>query len=479
MLCTILMSCGLVSGCSTNPATGESQFAALMSPEQENKIGADQHQDIIKLFGAPAMNDPVQNYVERIGQSISLNTERPEVNYRFFVLDTPMVNAFAVPGGYIYLSRGLLTQANSEAEVAAVLAHEVGHITARHSAERYSRGVLTSLGAAILSSAIDTAGASQALGIGSDLYIKSYSRNQEHQADELGIRYLARSGYNPNAMGDFLANLDQHSQFEKLLAGKGNSNDFSYFSTHPQTAQRVAESRGLAKSYPIPKIDTTNRDGYLKTIDGLVYGHSSREGFVRDNNFYHTKMGFTFSVPSGFRINNQPTQVVVSDDQGSVVIFDAKSDNTGVDPRTYLTNVWMQKEPLVNVESIEINGLPAATASFQGTVNNKAATIRVMAVKWDSDTFFRFQIAIPNGVKTAQIDNLKRITYSLRRLNEMEKRQIQPYRIKIVRAGAGDTVETLARTLPFDKYNLERFRTLNNLRANQALTQGELYKVIQ
>jgi predicted Zn-dependent protease len=167
ILCTLFFG-----GCSTNPATGNRQFTALMSPAQEIQIGASEHQKIVKQYGL--VDDPkLKAYVEEAGRKVTVDTERPDVEYKFFILDSPIVNAFALPGGYIYISRGLLALANSEAEMASVLGHEAGHITGRHSAERYSRGVVTTLGASILSAAIGSAGASQAIGLGTNLYLSS------------------------------------------------------------------------------------------------------------------------------------------------------------------------------------------------------------------------------------------------------------------------------------------------------------------
>jgi len=219
--CKALLIAGLLpvlAGCTTNPATGEQQFAALMSPQQEVRVGAEEHEKVIKQFGL--YNDPaLVNYVGEIGRRVTRNTERPDVQYKFFIVDSPIVNAFALPGGYIYVSRGLLALANSEAELAAVLAHETGHIPGRHSAERYSRGVVTSLGAAVLAAAIGNDTASQALGVGSDLFLKSYSRGQENEADSLGMRYLSRAGYDPKAMAAFLANLQEESALQTRISG--------------------------------------------------------------------------------------------------------------------------------------------------------------------------------------------------------------------------------------------------------------------
>jgi predicted Zn-dependent protease len=262
----------ILGACAVNPATGDKQFTAFMSPQQEVQIGAQEHAKIIELFGE--YNDPeLINYVNRIGEHIARNTERPDVDFRFTVLDTPMVNAFALPGGYVYVSRGLLQQANSEAELAAVIAHEIGHVTARHSAERYSRGVLTSLGASVLAASTDSSMLAQAAGLGGDLYIKSYSRGQEHQADELGLRYLYRSGYDPMAMASFLSNLAQYTAFEARLSGTGEALPFNYFSTHPRTSERIAEVSGLAGQYP-ENMAMVGREEYLRMVNGIVYGDS-------------------------------------------------------------------------------------------------------------------------------------------------------------------------------------------------------------
>ena len=163
---------------------------------------------------APVVNDPLlYDYLEQLVFELVTHSELKDRRIELVIVDNPTINAFAVPGGYVYVTRGILALANNEAELAAVIAHEIGHITARHSAERYSRSVLTSIGAGIASAAINVNGASQALGLGSTLYLKSYSRTQEHEADDLGIRYLSRAGYDPNAMAHFLQSLEQHTAF--------------------------------------------------------------------------------------------------------------------------------------------------------------------------------------------------------------------------------------------------------------------------
>jgi predicted Zn-dependent protease len=263
-----LASLIVLDACSVNPATGEKQFAALMTPQQEVSVGATEHDKIIKQYGL--VNDSALTaYVNKVGQRVTRETERSDVQYKFFVIDSPVVNAFALPGGYIYVSRGLLALANNEAELAAVLAHETGHITGRHSAERYSTGVVTSLGAGLLSAAIGSSGASKAIGLGSNLYLSSYSRSQESQADSLGLRYMSRGGYDVQAMPSFLYSMQQESVLESRLAGK-DTGGASYFSTHPATAERVGQTSGELSQYP--KGGDLNRSAYQSAISGLVYG---------------------------------------------------------------------------------------------------------------------------------------------------------------------------------------------------------------
>ncbi len=474
--CTVLL---YLAGCTVNPATGQQQFTALMSPAQEVQVGAQEHEKIAAMFAVDKADPSLQSYVQEIGNRLAANTERGDVTYRFYILDDAMVNAFAVPGGYIYVSRGLMAQANSEAELAGVIAHEIGHITGRHSAERYSQGMLTSLGAVVLSAALNSSTASQVAGLGSELYMRSYSRSQEHEADMLGVRYLSQAGYDPQGMAAFLANLEQHSAFEESLAGRGRqAQSFNYFSTHPLTSDRVTRTRAQAETSGAQD-GHVGRDEYLRRLDGMIYGDSPRQGYARGTSFYHPEMDFTFTVPDGFRLINQPHQVVATDQPGTtIIVFDAAPNDRRVDAYRYMTEIWMQGEALSQAERIEINGRAAATASFPGKVNGQNVTIRIVAVEWAPNSFFRFQMAYPQGAGNTLVERLRQTTYSLRTMNEREKREIQPYRVRIVEARAGDTVASLARQMPFDSHQQERFRALNNMRAGEPLLQGRLYKTV-
>jgi len=462
-----------LGACSTNPATGQQQFTALMSPQQEVQVGASEHQKIVKQFGL-YKNASINAYVNEVGKRVTTDTERPDVNYTFYVLDSPIVNAFALPGGYIYVSRGLLALANSEAELAAVLSHEAGHITGRHSAERYSRGVVTSLGAGILSAVLDAPGASQALGTGANLYLSSYSRGQENEADSLGLRYMTRAGFSANAMPSFLSSLKQQSELDAQLAGRKKAAGASYFSTHPATADRVVQTTAQAQSYP--KGGLVNHDKHLSRLSGMIYGDSAEQGFVRGTKFYHSGMGFTFEVPQGFNMNNQPSQVVATSSSGAALIFDMAPNKEGLDAVSYM-KAWVKNKPLQGLEAIQVHGRKGATGAFAGEVNGRPVTIRLVAIEW-GNRFVRFQMAIPAGADNALLTAMKKATYSFRSMTDKEKQSVRPYRVKTYKAKAGDTIASLARRQPFTKLQQERFRVLNGLNPAEQIKAGKLYKVI-
>jgi predicted Zn-dependent protease len=471
LLTTILLS----SGCSVNPATGNKQFDGLMSREAEASVGAAEHEKIVKEYGGLYQNQKVQAYVNSIGQNIAKNTERSEVSYKFFVLDSPIVNAFALPGGFIYITRGLMAVANDEAELAAVIAHEIGHVTGRHSAARYSSGMLTQLGATVLSAAVGRADVSRAVGLGSNLYMSSYSREQEHEADMLGVRYLARAGYDTMAMSDFLNNMERYQQAESRAVGKAGSNTPSYFSSHPPTPERVAQSVREAGRYEASQ--KRNRAEYQAVIAGMVYGGGTKDGFVRDNVFYHPALGFQFTVPQGYKIDNQAKQVVATGADGGIIVFDRASSQSST-PESYMANEWLAGKMNVAPETINVNGLPAAAAGFEGSIGGKPARIQMVAISWSPREVYRFQMAIPVGASAQTIDNLKRTTYSFRQMSEEDKGRIREQKIELVRAGAGDSVESIAAQMNVPSDRVARFLALNGLSSGERLVAGQVYKIV-
>ncbi len=460
---------GIVA-CSVNPATGDRQFTGLLPAAQEAQIGAQEHAKIESQFGK-FMTGPIASYVNQIGQKVAANTERSDVTYRFYTIDSPTVNAFALPGGYVYVTRGLLTLANSEAELAAVIGHEIGHITARHAAERMSQGTLVNIGAAAIGIATGSSAAAQAANLGSGLYLSSYSRGQEHESDDLGVRYLHRAGYNPMAMATFLSSLDAQSKLES-----GGKSNFNYFSTHPITANRVQQARAAAAQFPASNVE--NRNAFLQKINGLTYGDSADQGFARGNTFYHPVMGFAFTVPEGSKIINGQTEVAATHPNGSVILFDAVKDSSKPDPYNFLTQKVLKGQNTGAAERITVNGMNAATAGFAGNVQGKQANIRVTVVEWKPGEFFRFQMAIPQGVSNAFVNELKSTTYSLRRLSASEKYSIRAKTLRVINAPSGASIDTMAAKMDVTGDKRKHFLVLNGLSPNSRIVSGQPYKIV-
>ena len=448
-----------------------------MSEKQENSIGKSQHPQILQAFGGEYDDPKLQAYVRELGNRVAKDTERPNVKYTFSLLDTPILNAFAVPGGYIYVTRGLVATANSEAELAGVLAHEVGHITGRHSAERYSRDLLTAIGTTAAASVIGSAGVGRALGVGANLFSKSYSRGQEHQADELGVRYLHKAGYDTQAMSSFLAQLEADSNLQSKLTGANRQARNDFFSTHPNTAGRVVAASDFAKKYP-KNSNQVGRNRHLSMINGIMYGDSEKHGFTRGQNFYHPDLGFMFTTPKGYKITNQPSQVLVTSNRGAAMVLDIRNKEPHQTPRSYIADTWLKDQVFDNPIDIKVNGMRAATTSFNGTINGSEVGIRVVAIEYGPQKVFRFQIAIPKNSSTATVNDLKKSSYSFRRMTSHEKKTIKSQRLRVITAKTGDTVKGLANRMDFKDFKVERFRALNGLKANDKIISGRKYKIV-
>lgn len=465
-----------LAGCSVNPATGDRQFTAFMSPSQERQIGAQQDQEITKQFGGVYEDPEITEYVDGIGQRLAQYGERPELSYSFTVLDSDIVNAFALPGGYIYITRGLLAIGYDEAEIAGVIAHEIGHVTARHSAERYSQSVLAQLGGAVLGATVNGALANQVYGLGANLYLQSYSRDQEYEADSLGVRYLSRAGYDPYAMADFLSGLRAHSRLQAAIAGDPSAADrFSLFASHPRTDKRVLEAVRKAGGAAAPGQGTRARDRYLDAVDGMAYGGSRKQGFVRGRAFIHPDLRFRFEVPQGFNIINGQAQVSAVGRDDAALVFDMAPAGNARGPDAYLSRVWAQGARLSSLERITVNGMPAATA----VTRRDGAELRLVAIQGDGGRMFRFVFRATPRVMDGLDAAFRKTTYSFERLSRSEAANYEPLRIDVVEVAEGETVESLARQLPFDDFRVERFRVLNGLNDGETLSPGQRVKVLR
>ena len=467
----------LVSGCETAPATGRTFFTGGLSAEDEVALGAEEHKKIVPAFGGTYENPELTGYVESVGGLLARTSELPDLKFTFTVLDSPIVNAFALPGGYVYITRGLLALANDEAEMAGVLAHEIGHVTARHSAERYGQAVTASIfqaGAGILFGGA----AANAAGTVGGLALRSYSRDQEFEADLLGIRYISRAGYDTRAMASFLGQLQADSRLQAEMAGQpGKADQFNIMQTHPRTSDRVEAALREAGVKTV-KNPMRPREVYLRKIDGMLYGDNPDEGVVRGRQFLHSALRFAFEVPPGFQIVNSPQAVAARGPQGAAIIFDRGKTATSASMTAYLTRVWAKGVALQDVEAITINGLPAATGRTRQDTEQGTRDIRLVAIRYDDKTIYRMLFATPPRATAGLAENLRRTTYSFRKLTPQEAAAIKPLRLRIHTVRAGETPQSIAGRMPFEKYALERFLVLNGLSANSTLQPGQKVKIV-
>ena len=478
-----------LAGCSTNPATGKQSFTAFMSPSDEMRVGAEEHPKILKQFNGAYREADVAVYVGHVGGALAGVSEVTQMPFTFTVLNTDKVNAFALPGGYVYITRGLLALADDEAEMAGVLAHEIGHVAARHTAQRYSQAMAANLGLTLLGVLGSAAGAPPGLGeiafFGAQAYLQGFSREQEMEADMLGARYLARAGYDLGAMSGFLGKLQQHDRLEAALTDTPDPAARSnIMSTHPRTADRIAQAIRLAGQAP-PADSRRGRATYLTVIDGMLFGDDPKDGVRKGRVFAHPGIGIRFTVPPGYVLFNSPRAVIARGPGKALIVFDMETEKGAAkvgDLVAYLNRDWGRSLSLGGIERITVGGMEAATGRARARTRDGTRDVRLVAIR-DArrDTrrrIFRLLFLTPPAMTASQAEALQRTTYSFRLLSADEAAAIRPLRLRVVTVGAGDTQRSLADRLPFEKLRLERFETLNGLARGQPLEPGSQVKIV-
>ena len=470
-----------VAGCATNPVTGE-QDIVFMSEQQEIDIGRQSHAEILQTFGE--YDDPeLQRYVERIGKRLAAESHRSELIYRFTVLDSKDVNAFALPGGYIYITRGLLAYLNDEASLAAVLGHEIAHVTARHGVQQYSAAQMTNIGAtlgAIFVPGMNNAAAGQLVNVLSSAILSGYGREHELEADRLGAVYLARNGYDPERILDVLGVLKDQSQFAAEIARAEGREPNSYhglFASHPDNDTRLQEVVGTARSLQTDAQSVVGRDQFLQLIDGLVYGDSTREGVVRGNTLYHPDLGFALKFPRDWRIDNRPSQVIATAPNGGAqLVLQAEDLGKRIAPRDYLRQ--QVQPPNVSAEqALQINGLPAYTmrSRINTQAGNRPARFTTVFFRDKAYTLIGINKDDQRDYDAAFLDSAR----SFHGLTPNEEQLAQPLRLAIMQPEDDTTYADLARRSPLEHFAEQRLRLLNGDYPDSNIQSGRRLKVVQ
>ncbi|QLF68772.1 M48 family metalloprotease [Peteryoungia desertarenae] len=471
----VLSSCQSIFEQAYVPTVGPSSNPQIVDEVQRGdpraQLGAREHPRIVASYGGEYNDAKTERLVARIAGALTAVSENPNQSYRITILNSPAINAFALPGGYLYVTRGLLALANDASEVAAVLSHEMAHVTANHGIERQRREeaevIASRVVAEVLSS--DLAG-KQALARGK-LRLAAFSRQQELQADIIGVRTLGEAGYDPYAAARFLDSMSRYSQFTSVDPEADQSLDF--LSSHPNAPQRVDLARRHARAFgPEGTYGETGRDYFLNGIDGLLYGDSPDEGFVRGQTFLHGKLGIRFEVPNGFQIDNK-VEAVLATGPGDVAIrFDGVADNKNMTLPNYISSGWVTGLLPETIRSIKVNGLDAATA-------------RASADRWDFDItvirigpqIFRFLTAVPKGSPALE-PTAQQLRDTFRQISLQEAASLKPLRVRVVTVRPEDTIGTLAARMMGTDRKLELFRLINALGPTSTLTPGMRVKII-
>jgi len=440
-----VLALGAVSVAPPASADVMDNLFSIFEPSDDRKIGAEQHPRIVAQFGGEYIKEGLNEYILDIGLRLAFVSEMNTLPWRFTVLNTPVVNAFALPGGYVYITRGLLTLANNEAEVAGVLAHEIGHVTARHGAERQSRATGIGLIGA-LAGILTGSGAVQQLGqqLGG-LYVAGYSRDQEHEADQLGVKYLGLAGYPREAMADFLKRMQAQTEyFQKLSGNEGKSSQFDFFASHPLTEDRVEQATNAARQNADELEREYGRKRYLAAIDGMLYGDDPREGLIKGREFLHPVLRFKFMAPEGFQLINSTKAVYATDGKGGQMVFDLgqlKSDDQSL--IYYLQKVWLSKLKPVKAYNIEVGGAPAAVTKIVVDSNNgKKLYLTAVVIDFGGGRVARFmyRVLVPDeGLQ----ERIAASYNSFRPLQYAEAQQLKPSLMQIETIRSGQTVDDL------------------------------------
>ncbi|TNE35710.1 MAG: hypothetical protein EP347_12745 [Alphaproteobacteria bacterium] len=461
-------------------------LGGCMSTEQAAQLGAQEHPKILKSYGGTYAEQGLDGYVAQVGGTLAAQanaTEDIKARYTFTLLDSPVVNAFALPGGYVYVTRGILTLANSEAELAGVIGHEIGHVTGNHTAKRYNQQVLAGVGAMVVGAATGNSDLANVVQKGSQLYLLSYSRDQENQSDAYGVRYMRAAGYDPFEMGDFLSSMNAQQALGAKIAGQDyNPNRVDFFSTHPNSGDRAARAYQMAGKNGLTRGELpSRRDAFLNAIDGMLYGDDPAQGFVRGTKFLHSQMRIAFEAPKGYQLMNGPSAVVGQGPGGVQFQFDgANTYKQGQSLAGYISQVWgpSLKVNVQNVQNGTSHGVPMAVGRARAATSQGSVDVRLVAYQVSATEVYRMLILSPASQARSVSGDLDSLQSSFRRLSTLEAASLKPLRIKVVTVQRGDTVSSLARRMAFEDHREERFRVLNGMGATEGLQAGARVKLV-
>lgn len=458
--------------CARNPVTGKKQLV-LMSEKQEIEMGKESDPEIMAYFGR--YDDPkLQAFITEKGKEMAAVSHRPNLAYEFKIVDSPVINAFAVPGGFVYFTRGIMAHFNNEAEFAGVLGHEIGHVTARHSVIQQRNNLLGQLG--MIAGVVLVPQLSEfvePLSQGMQLALLKFGRDAERQSDELGVEYSSRIGYDAVEMAGFFETLER--QQEKA----GGSEIPEFLSTHPSPAERNQTVAQLAETWK-EKLDLedteVNREAYLRRIEGLVYGEDPRQGFVENGVFYHPELKFRFPVPGNWNLQNSPQQVQMAPKSGEAVLTMTLA--SGSNFREMAEQMVEQyKLEVLSVSEDKVNGLNSLQLRAEQKQENGAGIRLVVFFIQQGDVSYQLMGLTETGnyatYEPAFLSTMKNFSV----LEEADKLNRQPERLHIRELSQNTTLRQALKAQGFPDSRLEELAILNGMDLNESLAAGSLIKV--
>lgn len=481
--CLVALTALTLGSCASNPVTGRPDLV-FSSEKGEIDRAKQVHPMLLQQFGGPYEDIRLQQYVNEVGQRAAKASHRPDLQYTFTVLDSEEINAFTPGGGFVYISRGILNYLNSEAELAAVLGHEIGHITARHPVRQQTQSTLSGIGAAavgIVTGSGDLAGLANYAGAA---LITGYGRDMELEADRLGAEYLAKTGLEPDHMIEVVKVLKNQELFEVQRARQENRKPRIYhgvFSSHPDNDQRLREVVKAAEAIKSEGVNAdAGRERYLQAIQGLPVGTSRAQGVLKGNRFYHAHLGFTFAFPSGWVVENMSDRVMsISPRKDSLMQMRMQAPPPNVGPQQFLSRLLAGKNAGPG-EAIEVNGLQGYTAVVRSERTDFGVVPARYAVIYHNNLAYVFAGASKSSSGTPQADPLFMSTIkTFRRLKSNEFAQAEPYKLKIIRADANTRIADLAKASPIKEYPAEMLRLMNNLYPDKEPQAGQLLKIVE
>ena len=472
-----------LAACTASPPSGVPQASLAAPAKQADATGIPpavlrEHQRILATYGG-VYNDPrLQTMIEQMVERLVAASERPDLHYKVTMLNSKSVNAFALPTGQLYVTRGLVALANDDSELASVLAHEMGHVIARHAEIREEQARQADLVSRVVTDVVTDPAAGALALAKSKLALASFSRAQEFEADAIGVGIAARAGYDPYGAVRFLTSMEHNSELKPEQSGAINPSAPDFLSSHPATPERITQALANARQYRPPATDggtdfARAKAAYLSDINGIVYGEDPSEGFVRGRRFLHPKLGFTFTAPDGFALDNTAQAVLgIKRGGGEALRLDVVRVPAEQTLAEYLTSGWIEHIDPATVEDVTINGFPGASAAAKGDQWD----FRLYAIRFGSDVY-RFIFAAKH--RTPEIDRAFRESIgTFRRMSLAEIEDAKPLRLQLVTVGPGDTVEKLAGRMAVADRAVERFRVLNGLDPGDRLKPGSEVKIV-